>query len=130
MEVYVWRTALSSDHDTSNYWKGLGQGATHSQNLHAWFAHIPRPKVIMPRTRLMRKCYLFFNIRSNPVIFLEHRWLHDVKEKCLNKTSRCCAKVVQIGSDITIVSMSYLTLRPLLLQSTCTVMESKLRLSI
>ena len=28
--------------------RGWGQGPTHSQNLHAWFAHIPGLKVVMP----------------------------------------------------------------------------------
>ena len=28
--------------------RGWGQGPTHSQNLHAWFSHIPGLKVVMP----------------------------------------------------------------------------------
>ena len=30
--------------------RGWGQGPQHSQSLHAWFAHIPGLKVIMPST--------------------------------------------------------------------------------
>ena len=30
--------------------RGWGQGPTHSQNLQAWFAHIPGLKVVMPST--------------------------------------------------------------------------------
>ena len=30
--------------------RGWGQGPTHSQNLQAWFAHIPGLKVVMPTT--------------------------------------------------------------------------------
>ena len=38
----------------------------------------------MPRT-VDAKMLLYSSILDpNPVIFLEHRWLHDVKERCLN----------------------------------------------
>ena len=30
--------------------RGWGQGPTHSQNLQAWFAHVPGLKVVMPAT--------------------------------------------------------------------------------
>ncbi len=30
--------------------RGWGQGPTHSQNLQAWFAHVPGLKVVMPTT--------------------------------------------------------------------------------
>ena len=94
--------------------RGWGQGPTHSQNLQAWFAHIPGLKVIMPSTASDAKGMLTSAIFDpNPVLFLEHRWLHNSKgnipdgyfEKPIDK-----ARKVLVGNSITIVSMSYLTL--------------------
>ncbi len=60
--------------------RGWGQGPTHSQNLQAWFAHIPGLKVVMPALASDVKGLLLASIQDpNPVIFLEHRWLHNMK---------------------------------------------------
>ena len=57
--------------------RGWGQGPTHSQSLHSWFAHIPGLKVVMPATAADAKGLLMSSIfDGNPVLFLEHRWLH------------------------------------------------------
>ncbi|HCI49012.1 MAG TPA: alpha-ketoacid dehydrogenase subunit beta [Holosporales bacterium] len=57
--------------------RGWGQGAQHSQSLHNWFAHIPGLKVVMPSTPRDLKGLLISSIEDpNPVIFVEHRWLH------------------------------------------------------
>lgn len=96
--------------------RGWGQGPTHSQSLQAWFAHIPGLKVVMPTFpcdagKLLKKAIN----DPNPVIFLEHRWLHntvdimdDVQEIQIGE-ARLCKK----GSDITIVSVSIMTLETL-----------------
>ena len=61
--------------------RGWGQGPTHSQNLQAWFAHIPGLKVVMPSTPSDAKSLLISSIFDpNPVVFLEHRWLHNSLE--------------------------------------------------
>ena len=39
--------------------RGWGQGPTHSQSLHSWFAHIPGLKVVMPRLQLMPKAFYY-----------------------------------------------------------------------
>ena len=58
--------------------RGWGQGPTHSQNLQAWFAHIPGLKVVSPSNAADAKGLLLASIFDpNPVIFLEHRWLHN-----------------------------------------------------
>lgn len=58
--------------------RGWGQGPTHSQNLQSWFAHIPGLKVVMPATPIDAKGLLLSSIFDpNPVIYLEHRWLHN-----------------------------------------------------
>ena len=96
--------------------RGWGQGPTHSQNLQSWFAHIPGLKVVMPSTPQDAKDLLFNSIFDpNPVIFLEHRWLHstlgDVSKKVIREIGK--ASIVRKGSKITIISMSYLTIESL-----------------
>ena len=94
--------------------RGWGQGPTHSQNLHSWFAHIPGLKVVMPSTPQDAKGLLLSSIFDpNPVIFLEHRWLHNSKGDVLvddYRTPIGLADIVNQGDDITIVGMSYLTI--------------------
>ena len=61
--------------------KGWGQGPTHSQNLQSWFAYIPGLKVITPSLPSNASALLSQSIRDpNPVIFIEHRWCHQLKE--------------------------------------------------
>jgi len=94
--------------------RGWGQGPTHSQNLQAWFAHIPGLKVVMPSTPKDAKGLLMASIFDpNPVIFLEHRWLHNVLGNVPDGDFRDVigkASVIASGKDLTIVSMSYLTI--------------------
>jgi pyruvate dehydrogenase E1 component beta subunit len=97
--------------------RGWGQGPTHSQNLQAWFAHIPGLKVVMPTTPRDAKGMLLTSIFDpNPVIFLEHRWLHntigDVPEGDV-RVPLGLAGITRVGTDITIVSMSYMTVEAL-----------------
>src|SRR5205085_5463881 len=59
--------------------RGWGQGSQHSQSLHAWFAHIPGLKVVMPVSPHDAKGLLIASIEDkNPVMFIEHRWLYNV----------------------------------------------------
>ena len=93
--------------------RGWGQGPTHSQNLQSIFSHFPGLKVVMPTTPYDAKGLLTSALRDpNPVIFLEHRWLHSSEgivpsndyEIKLNKS-----KVLKKGKDLTVVSSSYMT---------------------
>ena len=94
--------------------RGWGQGPTHSQNLQAWFSHIPGLKVVMPTSAYDAKGLLLSSIFDNdPVIFLEHRWLHNnicnvPKEEYLIPIGS--ADLIKEGKDCTIVSMSYMTI--------------------
>ena len=94
--------------------RGWGQGPTHSQSLQSWFNHIPGLKVVMPTFASDAKGLLLSSIADpNPVIFLEHRWLHNTTSKCKNgdyKIKIGKARICKKGKDLTIVSMSYLTL--------------------
>jgi len=60
--------------------RGWGSSAQHSQALHALFMHVPGIKVAMPSSPYDAKGLLLSSIAdNNPVVFIEHRWLYDVK---------------------------------------------------
>jgi pyruvate dehydrogenase E1 component beta subunit len=94
--------------------RGWGQGPTHSQNLQAWFAHIPGLKVVMPSTAEDAKGLLLSSIfDDDPVIFLEHRWLHNLRGTVPIGDIRIplgTARTLRSGNDVTVVSMSYMTI--------------------
>jgi len=97
--------------------RGWGQGPTHSQNLQAWFSHIPGLKVVMPSTPEDAKGLLLSAIFDpNPVIFLEHRWLHNTVGEVPQGDFMIPigkAKLVKTGIDITLIAMSYMTIEAL-----------------
>lgn len=97
--------------------RGWGQGPTHSQNLHAWFAHIPGLIVVVPSNPYDAKGLLLNSIfNKNPVIFLEHRWLHNNIGKVPNKFYKIPfgkSKILKKGERITIVVFSYLVIEAL-----------------
>ena len=92
--------------------RGWGQGPTHSQSLHAWFAHIPGLKVVMPATASDAKGLLMSSIfDGNPVVFIEHRWLHAQKGEVPSGNYRVPLGKAQLlceGEDITIVANSFM----------------------
>jgi pyruvate dehydrogenase E1 component beta subunit len=94
--------------------RGWGQGAQHSQSLESWFAHIPGLKVVMPSNAYDAKGLLIASVEdNNPVIFIEHRWLHNTIDYVPDsgyKVPIGKAKVVRKGNDITIVAHSYMVL--------------------
>ena len=98
--------------------RGWGQGPTHSQSLHSWFLHIPGIKVVMPTIAADAKGLLLASIfDDNPVIFIEHRWLHNQIGEVPSGDFRIPigkAKQMNTGSDISIVSVSYMTIEALL----------------
>src|SRR6201993_4615073 len=90
--------------------KSWGQGAQHSQGLHAMFMHVPGLKVVAPSNAYDAKGCLIAAIRDdNPVIFVEHRLLYftdafvppEPFEVPFGK-----ARVCTQGDDITIVGIS------------------------
>lgn len=98
--------------------RGWGQGPTHCQSLQSCFAQIPGLKVVMPSLAEDVYGLLLSSIfDDNPVIFIEHRWLHNI---IANKSANPYqfipldkARKVTDGTDITIVSMSYMTIEAL-----------------
>lgn len=97
--------------------RGWGQGAQHSQSLQALYGHIPGLKVVMPATAYDAKGMLIAAVEDpNPVIFIEHRWLHELSGDVPKKyyTQRLDkARILQKGKDITLVATSYMTVEGL-----------------
>lgn len=59
---------------------GTGAAAQHSQNLEAWFCHVPGIKVVAPSTPNDAKGLLKASIRDdNPVVFIESKLLYSTK---------------------------------------------------
>jgi pyruvate/2-oxoglutarate/acetoin dehydrogenase E1 component len=85
--------------------------AQHSQSLHAWFAHVPGLKVVIPATPYDAKGLLKTAIRDeNPVIFFEDKMMHH-KLKGPVPTQEYSipfgiADVKRVGTDITLVGTS------------------------
>ena len=62
--------------------RGGEQGAQHSQSLHAWFAHVPGLKVVMPSTVADARDLLIASVLSpDPVIYIDDRWLYDQEDE-------------------------------------------------
>ncbi len=90
--------------------KGWGQGATHSQSLHAVLAHFPGLKVVLPASPKDAKGLTLAALQSDsPVVLLEHRSLYNIEGEVPNDpviTPIGKAEVVRKGSDVTIVATS------------------------
>ncbi|MFQ5353988.1 MAG: alpha-ketoacid dehydrogenase subunit beta [Thermodesulfobacteriota bacterium] len=90
--------------------RGWGSAAQHSQALQAVFAHFPGLKVVMPATPYDAKGLLITSLYdNNPVLFLEHRWLYDLRGHLPAEMYRVPigkAVVRREGKDVTIVAIS------------------------
>jgi len=97
--------------------RGWGQGPTHSQSMQAWFAHIPGLKVVMPATPADAKGLLLSSVfDDNPVVFIEHRWLHNTQGEVPEgdlRTPLGKAQLLRKGKDASIIAMSYMTIEAL-----------------
>lgn len=95
--------------------KGWGQGPTHSQSFHAWFSSIPGLKVVVPSSPDNAKSLFLAAIEDpNPVIFIEHRWLHHqvgTVDTSYKTTKLGEPNFVSSGNHVTVISFSYLTPR-------------------
>lgn len=85
-----------------------GNGPQHTQALYSLFGNVIGLKVVIPSSPKMAKGLLISAmLDDNPVIFLEPRWLYQIKEDVdesyfsipLNES-----RIVKFGTDITIVS--------------------------
>src|SRR5579862_3198883 len=84
--------------------------AQHSQSLHAWPAHIPGLKVVLPSTPYDAKGLLKSAIRDdNPVIFFEDKMMYRLKGPVPTEEYTIPLGVADIkreGTDITLVATS------------------------
>lgn len=90
--------------------KSWGQGAQHSQGLHAMFMHVPGLKVVAPSNAYDAKGCMIAAIRDdNPVIFMEHRLLYPIEAPVPEEPFTVAfgrARHMRRGDDITIVGIS------------------------
>ncbi len=84
--------------------------AQHSQSLHAWVAHVPGLKVVLPSTPADAKGLLKTAIRDdNPVVFIEDKMDYAVKGEVAEGEYTIpfgVADVKREGDDVTIVATS------------------------
>jgi len=92
--------------------RGGEQGAQHSQALHAWFAHVPGLRVVMPSTVADARDLLIASVLSkDPVIYIDDRWLYEQEDDLPRileldlKTQK--PKITSKGKDVTIVASGY-----------------------
>ncbi|MEQ8699878.1 MAG: transketolase C-terminal domain-containing protein [Bauldia litoralis] len=94
--------------------KSWGQGAQHSQGLHAFFMHVPGLKVVAPSNAHDAKGCLIAAIRDdNPVMFVEHRLLYNTEAQVPVDAYEVLpgrARVCTHGDAITIVGISNMAL--------------------
>ena len=95
--------------------RGGEQGAQHSQALHAWFAHIPGLRVVMPSTVADARDLLIASVLCpDPVIYIDDRWLYEQEDTLepITEINLVTQKPIisHLGSDITIVSSGHTSL--------------------
>jgi pyruvate/2-oxoglutarate/acetoin dehydrogenase E1 component len=94
--------------------RSWGQGAQHSQALHAMFMHVPGIKVVAPATPYDAKGCLLEAIRdNNPVMFIEHRILYYQKGFVPEGDYGVApgrARIAVPGKHVTVVGISHMQL--------------------
>ncbi len=97
--------------------RGWGQGAQHAQSLESVFAHIPGLKVVMPACPHDAKGLMIAAIEdNNPVIYLEHRWLHGTRGPVPEghyATPIEAPRIARKGDTVTIAATSYMVVEAL-----------------
>jgi len=94
--------------------RGGEQGSQHSQALHAWFAHVPGLRVVMPASVADARDLLISSVLSpDPVLFIDDRWLYEQEDELPSIVERPLSlegpRYVRNGIDITLVASSYST---------------------
>ncbi|MFC1525491.1 alpha-ketoacid dehydrogenase subunit beta [Candidatus Latescibacterota bacterium] len=94
--------------------RGGEQGAQHSQALHAWYAHVPGLRVVMPaRPQDARDLLIASVLCDDPVVYVDDRWLYEVEEEVTDAEELPLAEqrplVLRSGGDVTVVGCGYST---------------------
>src|ERR671934_665743 len=91
---------------------GWSPGAQRSQQVEAWFVHVPGLKVVFASTPADVRGLLWSAIYDdNPVVFFEHRTLYGIKEEVPDEIEPIPigkARVHREGDDVTVVAMGRL----------------------
>ncbi len=92
--------------------RGGEQGAQHSQALHAWFAHIPGLRVVMPFSVADARDLLIASVLCpDPVVYIDDRWLYEQTDELppIREIDLASVRprVLAEGADITIVASSH-----------------------
>lgn len=92
--------------------RGGEQGAQHSQALHAWFAHVPGLRVVMPATVADARDLLVASVLCpDPVVYIDDRWLYDLTDDLPPVVERDLAhegpRVLVPGRDLTLVGAGH-----------------------
>ena len=97
--------------------RGWGQGPQHAQSLESVFAAIPGLKVAMPSRAADARDMLITGVRGgDPMVLLEHRWLHGVRGPVGDDVDPDVLRgpaVRRAGEHITLVATSYMVLEAL-----------------
>lgn len=93
--------------------RGGQQGAQHSQALHAWFAHVPGLRVVMPTSVPDARDLLIASVLCpDPVVYIDDRWLYDQTadlpppDPALDLT-QVGPQVTREGTDVSLVASGY-----------------------
>lgn len=94
--------------------RGGEQGAQHSQALHAWFAHVPGLRVVMPATPQDARDLLIASVLcDDPVLYIDDRWLYEresilapIDERPLRDQG---PEMIRDGEDVTLVGAGFST---------------------
>jgi len=88
--------------------RGWGNGPQHTQSHHALFSHVPGIKTVVPSNPRDAKGLLLAAVADDdPVIYIEHRWLHEDEAEVPTEyftTPIGRAVVTRPGRDVTIVA--------------------------
>lgn len=91
-----------------------GNGPAHTRSMKGLFA-APGLRVVCPASPRMAKGLLLAAVDdSNPVIYLEHRWLYKTRQTVIEGPLPLdTAQIVKAGSDITVVAIGDMLLEAL-----------------
>jgi len=94
--------------------RGGEQGAQHSQAVHAWYAHAPGLRVVMPATPQDARDLLIASVLcDNPVLYIDDRWLYEVEQDVPPIVERDLRsegpQVLREGKHCTLVGAGYST---------------------
>jgi pyruvate dehydrogenase E1 component beta subunit len=92
--------------------RGGQQGAQHSQALHAWYAHVPGLRVVMPATPKDARDLLIASVLcDDPVVFIDDRWLYEqeagIGDPEILDLASIEPELRREGTDVSLVACGY-----------------------